>query len=90
MVLICLLFNSSNNGPGHLCPAASILPDQVACPRGSYCAMGSSLSTPCSPGYYGAEFNMTVDTCSGMCTAGYFCVSGSTSPTASSCPGGYV
>ena len=75
---------------GHFCPVASFLPDQMSCPRGSFCVAGSSISTPCSPGYYGPDFNMTISTCSGACSAGYFCLLGSTTPTANPCPGGCV
>lgn len=37
-------------------------------------------------GYYGATAGLTAATCSGQCTAGYYCLAGSTTPTQHACP----
>lgn len=56
------------------------------CEAGRYCALGVAL--PCPAGRYGAISAETSPVCSGICTQGYFCASGSLSPTAARCSGG--
>lgn len=53
------------------------------CPRGYYCTQGQLL--PCPAGRYGSEEGLNSSTCSGRCRAGYFCPTGSTSPTQEPC-----
>ncbi len=43
----------------------------VDCPKGFYCIQGSKHS--CPPGTFGNETKLYTDTCSGLCTAGYYC-----------------
>ena len=53
-------------------------------PIGSYCSGG--VRALCVAGYYGAAYNLTTSSCSGQCSAGYYCpVAGMTSPTAYPC-----
>ena len=51
---------------------------QTQCPRGSYCVDGVRL--PCAAGRYGSTVANTNSSCSGLCTEGYFCPEGSSSP----------
>jgi hypothetical protein len=46
------------------------------------------LPMECVPGKFGATTAMAVSSCTGDCTAGYFCGLGSTSATQSTCPAG--
>lgn len=43
------------------------------CPRGFYCPEGTNLPIPCPNGYYGATTGLISSSCSGPCTAGYYC-----------------
>ncbi len=56
---------------------------QVACSRGHFCIEG--LEFPCPPGRYGSVPNLQNATCSGLCSAGYICPSGSVSSEAQQC-----
>jgi hypothetical protein len=49
---------------------------------------GMPACSPCPAGTYGATPALTSAACSGNCTAGYYCVAGSTSTTDASCPAG--
>ena len=42
----------------------------------------------CPPGTYGDTTGLTESKCSGLCSAGYYCTAGSTSPTQNLCPAG--
>ena len=42
----------------------------------------------CPPGTYGDTTGLTESRCSGLCSAGYYCTAGSTSPTQNLCPSG--
>ena len=63
--------------------SAMVRSSQVACPAGSYCTGGIQL--PCPAGQYGDATKQTSSTCSGPCTAGYYCPAGSMSATAVAC-----
>lgn len=56
---------------------------QVKCPRGSYCIDG--IKTLCPAGRYGGSTGNTNASCSGLCTAGFFCPEGSTVSTQNPC-----
>lgn len=43
------------------------------CPIGFYCPEGTNLPIPCPNGYYGDTTGLYEATCSGPCTAGYYC-----------------
>ena len=43
-----------------------------------------------SPGYYGSTPQQSTPTCTGTCSAGYYCVAGSTSATQYLCAAGYT
>eukprot|EP00948_MAST-09A_sp_MAST-9A-sp1_P001588 g1588.t1 len=60
--------------------------EEKECEEGYYCSGG--LRYQCKGGYYGNAKGLWQDTCSGVCSAGYFCPSGSTSATQYIC-GGY-
>ncbi len=47
----------------------------VVCPRGSFCQNGVRFD--CPAGRYGASIQATNSSCSGQCTAGYYCPQGS-------------
>lgn len=55
-----------------------ISPQQYICPKGSYCVAGNRYD--CPAGRYGEKEGLSSNECSGLCTAGYFCESGSVSP----------
>jgi len=67
---------------------------EISCPAGRYGgALGlklASCSGPCSAGYYGSSPRQTSPFCNGPCSAGFFCAEGSTSPTATICPSGFI
>jgi hypothetical protein len=52
-----------------------------SCPVGSYCPDGASDPLPCPGGRFGAEEGLYTSSCSGPCTAGFFCPPGSTNAT---------
>jgi hypothetical protein len=55
----------------------------ASCPLGSYCTAG--VRTVCGAGQFGSAQNLTTSTCSGQCSAGYYCPANSTSSTAAQC-----
>jgi hypothetical protein len=57
----------------------------VSCPPGMYCVDG--LKNMCPAGRYSAMGSPTAD-CDGLCDAGYYCPTMSTSPTQFPCPAG--
>jgi hypothetical protein len=78
---------------GYFCPVASVSGTANPCPAGTYRdTTGGTATTSCSAclaGRYGATPAVSVATCSGTCSAGYYCPTGSTSATAYPCPVGY-
>ena len=63
---------------------------QIQCSIGNYCSGG--VRYLCPAGTYGIVAGLTTDKCTGLCNAGFFCVSGSTSATSQTCgfaAGGY-
>ena len=56
------------------------------CPAGSYCRGGEKIA--CPAGSYGTEEEMGVAKCSGQCSEGYYCESGSESPRQHECGDG--
>ncbi|OQR95945.1 hypothetical protein THRCLA_22041 [Thraustotheca clavata] len=83
------------------CPAGSSLPipvkvgyytigninstrvDQRSCEIGSFCSRG--IIYECPSGTYGDSPGLTDETCSGWCSAGYYCPPGTTLPTSLPC-----
>lgn len=57
---------------------------QVICPRGSYCQEG--LRHLCPAGRYGVHIREINASCTGPCTAGYYCPEGSISDKQIQCP----
>lgn len=57
----------------------------TACSPGMYCVGGIQFS--CPAGRYSINGSSTPD-CDGLCSAGYYCPTASTSPTQKSCPAG--
>lgn len=66
-----------------------------ACPTGRYrdlkggVAPASTACFSCPAGRYGATTGLSTSSCSGLCTAGYYCRLGSASATQYRCAGGY-
>ena len=58
----------------------------VQCAAGKYSSIAGCQ--PCPAGLYGSTAGLVSSTCTGPCTAGYTCPSGSSSPTASICAAG--
>ncbi|ETW03965.1 hypothetical protein H310_04372 [Aphanomyces invadans] len=87
--------------PSVMCPEGSAAPQAIAsgfcgvgqtvltqtssvvAPSGSYALEGQCYI--CPGGYFGASSGQTSLTCSGLCAAGYYCPSGSTSATQVAC-----
>jgi hypothetical protein len=75
--------------PGFTCAGGPAAPVQCSL-LGMYAAPGVGNCYMCPPGVYAATTALTSAACSGNCTAGYACPSGSTSPMAITCqPGQY-
>lgn len=55
----------------------------LPCPRGFWCAAGEVA--PCVAGRYGGTTGLSISTCSGPCSAGFFCPAGSNNATAAVC-----
>jgi len=76
------------------CPAGTFLsgPNCNSCPAGKYQATGNAQSASdcldCPAGRYGATSGLTTPLCTGQCSAGYYCLQGSTRHDASKCPAG--
>ena len=64
-------------------PTSGLYYTAAICSVGRYCVAGVSLA--CPPGRYGNDTGLSVETCTDVCLAGYYCASGSVSPTASDC-----
>eukprot|EP00762_Andalucia_godoyi_P006917 ANDGO_08315.mRNA.1 Reticulocyte-binding protein 2 homolog a len=78
--------------PGAYCPTGSSAP--LVCPAGTYNPFAGQYAQndsclPCSPGYYCPNANSTTDKY-GVCSAGYVCVRGASSPTPNDGLTGYV
>ena len=56
---------------------------QTPCPIGAYCVDGVLYA--CPAGTFGNTTGLATSTCSGVCRAGYYCGSNSTSPTVAMC-----
>jgi len=56
---------------GYYCLAGVASP--TICPVGFFCPEGTNVPIPCPAGYYGASTGLFVNTCTGPCTAGYYC-----------------
>ncbi|KAJ1461083.1 hypothetical protein M885DRAFT_612256 [Pelagophyceae sp. CCMP2097] len=56
---------------------------QVVCDAGHYCVDGARFV--CVAGRYGATTGLQTAECSGLCSPGYFCPTGSTRPTEFAC-----
>jgi hypothetical protein len=56
---------------GYYCLAGVDAP--TICPVGFYCPAGTNVPIPCPRGYYGSTTGLMTSTCSGYCTAGYYC-----------------
>ena len=62
---------------------AAIRSQALVCPPGHYCSGGVKL--PCPAGKYGGGQSLSTASCSGPCSAGYYCQEGSTTSTAAKC-----
>jgi hypothetical protein len=67
-------------------PTVTTRNSSLPCPSGSYCAGG--VRSLCEAGSFGCADRLSVPTCNGPCTAGYYCPAGSTSSQAEPCGGG--
>ncbi len=56
---------------------------QEICPRGSYCIDG--IRSDCPSGHFGSMLQQTNSSCSGLCSAGYYCPEGSWSDKQHQC-----
>ncbi|XP_066292997.1 multiple epidermal growth factor-like domains protein 11 isoform X1 [Branchiostoma lanceolatum] len=86
--------NPTDGIMGYICPAGYYCPagalEEIPCPIGSYSSItGASECMLCPPGYYCSATGQQSPT--GPCNAGYFCTSGSQSPTPvdGACPQGH-
>jgi hypothetical protein len=72
---------------GYYCPSGTSMPsdfDNLVCPTGSRCPVGSDFPVPCDAGTYQDERGN--DTCK-QCPIGFFCAINSSKPIL--CPSGY-
>ena len=88
-----VLFNDTICPQGYYCPNGTSFSTQFPCPNGTFSNLTglaeSSQCLDCTPGHYCGEPGLVQP--SGLCFAGYFCQSGSTtpSPVDSTCPAGH-
>ena len=73
---------------GYYCDGNSLSTVANACPAGQYSIAGSATCSPCAAGSFGNSSALTTSSCSGNCTAMYYCPAGSVSSTALPCPVG--
>ena len=64
-------------------PTSGLYYNETLCELGWYCIAG--VRQQCAAGRYGASTAMTTADCTGVCEAGYYCPSGSTSPEQGPC-----
>eukprot|EP01135_Chromosphaera_perkinsii_P005913 Nk52_evm8s371 gene=Nk52_evmTU8s371 len=91
------LFNDAVCSKGHYCPAKTKFATEKPCPVGTFNDLTGKVKEadckPCSAGKYCSKAGLVA--IEGSCSAGYFCVSGATSPTpriglnANVCPKGH-
>ena len=60
----------------------------ASCPVGTYSLANAASCTACGGGRYGSSPRLGSPSCSGVCSAGYYCPPGSVSATQSVCPPG--
>jgi hypothetical protein len=71
---------------GSFCPSGS--PTPVLCGVGQYSEGGASVCSACPGGVYGNTTGLSNPVCSGLCSAGFMCPAGSTTPETQLCPSG--
>ncbi len=71
---------------GSFCPSGS--PTPVLCGVGQYSDGGASVCSACPGGVYGNTTGLSNAACSGLCSAGFMCPAGSTTPETHLCPSG--
>lgn len=71
---------------GYACAPGSTNATAAACAQGKYSLAGAAACTSCPAGSYGETAALNTSACSGQCTAGYYCPSGSVNATAVVCP----
>jgi hypothetical protein len=71
---------------GYACPAGSTNNTAIVCVAGQYSVASSGSCTQCPAGTYGTGDGLSA--CTGVCSAGFACPAGSTTPTATECPAG--
>jgi hypothetical protein len=94
----CVVFALPRLAPLFLCPPSSDVCCcccfcccccYAQCAVGQYSsAVASDTCSPCAAGRYGDAVALTVSSCTGVCSAGFFCPAGSSSPTGNVCPAG--
>ena len=91
---LCYLDAYDGTCASRYCNAFGTCDDLPVCRAGEYMDQSfTSLGQPsmeckqCAPGRYGATSGLSSSFCSGPCTAGYYCLAGSTTPTQFPCGG---
>ncbi len=79
---------SGNCTAGYACGPGSTNATALMCGPGSYSYSGAGVCTPCPVGRFGGSMGLTNGSCSGPCSAGYACPSGSTNSTPVQCAPG--
>ena len=74
---------------GYYCLAGATSPYQNICPPGTYSSIASSVCDSCQGGSYGNSTGLSTSTCTGLCAAGHYCPTGSSSATQFICYTGY-
>ena len=77
-----------NCAAGYYCDGNSLSATANACPIGQYSLTGSGTCSYCAAGSFGNTTALPAPTCSGNCTAMYYCPAGSVTSTAVPCPAG--
>ena len=73
---------------GYYCSSNSLSTVANACPVGQYSSAGAANCSHCAAGYFGNATALASPSCSGNCSAGYYCPAGSNSSTPFACPVG--
>ena len=85
-------FSLASSGMCSVCPAGTYSSSGAGaclnCSAGQYSVGGADNCSLCLAGRYGDAPMLSVATCSGNCSAGYYCPAGSDSPTEMECPAG--